>query len=190
MTHYDLARFLDLYSSPEVRAHIAAANATTTDHATIRLTEAAHVAISTLERIAENTENDTTERRRAATTLLRALRAPRPTDRPRRIDIADLTTILQSLESPSPESHPLAPPPPPNSNGQTPSQPHTQSNGAIQPGIPPRPAATDTRTRPDQSNPNSRPAPSPDAPPETPDPPSPNISPPDPRPPPTSHAPP
>ena len=76
-THYDLARFLDLYSSPEVRAHIRAAKAATTDHVTIRLTEAAHTAISTLERIAEDTDNDKTERRRAATTVLRCL-LPRP----------------------------------------------------------------------------------------------------------------
>jgi hypothetical protein len=76
-THYDLARFLDLYTSPEVRAHIAAAKDAATDHATIRLTEAAHTAVDTLERIAENPENDQTERRRAATTILRSL-LPRP----------------------------------------------------------------------------------------------------------------
>jgi hypothetical protein len=72
-THYDLAHFLDLYASPEVRAHIAAAKSATTDNVTIRLTEAAHTATEVLETLAQNTENDKTERRRAATTILRSI---------------------------------------------------------------------------------------------------------------------
>ena len=76
-THYDLARFLDLYSSPEVRAHIAAAKCAITDNVTIRLTEAAHTATEVLETLAQDTENDKTERRRAATTILRSI-LPRP----------------------------------------------------------------------------------------------------------------
>jgi hypothetical protein len=72
-THYDLAHFLDLYASPEVGAHIRAAKHAATDHATIRLTEAAHAATQVLETLAQDTDNDKTERRRAATTILRCI---------------------------------------------------------------------------------------------------------------------
>ena len=98
VTHYDLAHFLDLYASPEVRAHIRAAHDATTDHAHIRLTEAAHVATDVLETLAQDTDNDKTERRRAATTILRAL-LPRPTSRRR--ERSDCVPDLPSLEGSS-----------------------------------------------------------------------------------------
>lgn len=75
-TNLPLARFLDLLESPGVQAHLGAAERASRRRARTRLADAAYEAIDTLEHIARDQDHDKTERRRAATTILRAL-APR-----------------------------------------------------------------------------------------------------------------
>jgi hypothetical protein len=74
-----LGQFLDLLSGPAPQAHIRFARRAAEDRARLRFAEAAHVAAQTLERIAEEPDNDPVERRRAATTISRFLSASRRT---------------------------------------------------------------------------------------------------------------
>jgi hypothetical protein len=106
---FALGRFLDLLQAPEVQAHLDAADRAQRRRARARLLDAAQSAADTLQIIAEKTDNDPTERRRAATTLLRAI-GTGLVDRKRRR--ADLESRLQRLVDALPQPEEDQPRPP------------------------------------------------------------------------------
>ena len=110
-----LGRLFDILASPNVQAHLASAQRALDRRVRLRLAEAAHKAVDTLERIADSpTPNAApagmphdptawlTERRRAATTILRAHTAPRrrrAKPGPTRLDVTRINDLLNGLES-------------------------------------------------------------------------------------------
>lgn len=96
-----LGTFLDLLESAEVQAHLDAAERATRRRARIRIADAAHVAVETLAHIAADEQNDKTERRRAATTLLRALtpRLIKPQSTPKDPTVARIARAMRSIQA-------------------------------------------------------------------------------------------
>ena len=98
-----LGAFLDHLAAPEVQAHITHANRMARERAEHYLAESAYAATHTLRVLAENLDADPTERRRAASILLRAhgintrptARRPKPTAS----DINPLADALRRLEN-------------------------------------------------------------------------------------------
>jgi hypothetical protein len=128
-----LARFLDLLASPNVQTHLDHAERMTRRRAEIRAADAACEAVHTLEQISQDTQADPTERRRAATTLVRVLTPARTARRRPSLDVTRLATLLDKLEgghTPPPHaSKHHAPKPPPNADAPI-APPHAPPNDA------------------------------------------------------------
>ncbi len=82
-----LSELLDCLSAPAVQEHIRRARELNSARTHNRIAEAAHGATHVLEQLAHDPELDKTERRRAATTLIRALNPPRGRRRTRLINV-------------------------------------------------------------------------------------------------------
>lgn len=131
----DLAAQLNLHpsdlivilSSPSVQAHLEAARTLAELKFTIRALAAREIALQTLETIAADSEADITERRRAATAIIRAL-APR-----------------RRAPAPSHQPAPTPSPPPPDLRGRVldPLPPASPHETAEQPGADARRTDTD-----------------------------------------------
>jgi hypothetical protein len=111
-TDLPLGAFLDALESPEVRAHLDAAERAARRRARTRLADEAHEAIDVLSEIIRDRDHDKTERRRAATTILRTLApslAPPRRERTPASDSApdaDLINLARALKPPDPDPAP------------------------------------------------------------------------------------
>ena len=119
-----IGRFFDLLASPEVQTHLKHIRRSLDQRLNLRLADAAHKAVDCLERIAESMAPHgnpqvaplqgeslswQSERRRAATTILRAHTAPRTRTRrssPRRIDVNRVNALIARIEQAEPEIPP------------------------------------------------------------------------------------
>lgn len=120
-----LGEFMQHMAAPAVQTHIRHARRTLEQRVRIRLADAAHKAVDTLEHIVESqspqgspevdpgpadpTIEWQTERRCAATTILRAFAAPRRRARSKplpRLDESRLKGLLRQLEAPPPIDQP------------------------------------------------------------------------------------
>jgi hypothetical protein len=152
--HLDIpfAQLFDILASPAVKAHLDHIRKTLDTRLRIRLADAAHAAVDTLDEIvrspaphgnpalrptgADPTLEWQTERRRAATTILRAHALPRNRRRARRPnDIAGLTTLIDKLEGLTDTLHTE----PPTRLARSSTEPHDVPPTSLQVGAP-RPA--------------------------------------------------
>lgn len=127
---FSLAEFLDLLAAPNVQTHLDHACKIARRRAEQRAADAAYEAVNTLEEISKNTNADPTERRRAATTLLRAFApASAPRRRPR-VDVNHLANLVARLDADQSRADVD------RAGDQTPAAPRTEGAGNQSPPAP------------------------------------------------------